>query len=182
VEPIPLIVRRVTHTRAAMRAAFDVPDGAKLAVLSMGGMAWGTSPLKALRALRGWVFVLPPDMTALAGDAPNFRAVPPGYAHFHDLTAASDLVIAKAGGVTVSECIAYQVPLIYTFRENFREDELLRPALETYAHARFFEKAAFEQGAWIEAIEPFMAEAPRWRPLATDGAAVMTAKITAWLD
>ena len=150
VAQIPLVVRTRTFSRAEIRAAFDVPEGKRLAVLSMGGMDWGTSPLDTLRAHREWVFVLPPDVADLVRGEPNLRAVPPAYPHFHDLTAAADLLIAKAGGVTVSECIAFHTPLICSFRNDFREDELLRPALAEYAHARVYAKAAFEAGAWLD--------------------------------
>lgn len=181
VEPIPLVVRALTQSRQEVRMAFEVPAGDRLAVLSMGGMDWGGTPLEALAAKAGWVFVLPPDMAALAADTPNFRTVPATYQGFHNLTAAADLMIAKAGGVTVSECIAYRTPLLCTFRNDFREDELLRPALARYAHARTFDKDEFEQGAWIALIDSFVAEEARWEPIDTGGAAVATEKIMSWL-
>jgi hypothetical protein len=88
VEPIPLVVRSRTLTDAAVRESFAVPDGARIGVLSMGGMDWGGTPLDRLRAMTDWVFILPPDMAPLADGAENFRFVPPGYTTFHDLTAA----------------------------------------------------------------------------------------------
>ncbi len=180
VERIPLVVRALTFSRAQIRAAFDVPEGKRLAVLSMGGMDWGEAPLAALRAHPDWVFVLPPDRAALAEGEPNLRAVPPDYRHFHDLTAAADLLIAKAGGVTVSECIAFQTPLICSFRNDFREDELLRPALAEYAHARLYDKADFEAGAWLEDFEAFALDSrAAWKPIRTDGAAVAAERILA---
>lgn len=182
VEDVPLVVRERTTTDSAIKAALDVKAGIKLGVLSMGGMDWGDTPdgqrvIERLRSMTDWIFVLPPDMANIATSSANFRCVPRGYNQFHDLTAAADLIVAKAGGVTVSECIAYKTPLLYTFRNDFREDELLRPALDAYAHARCFSKEAFEAGAWVDAIEPLLAEAATWKPLPIDGANVIASRL-----
>ncbi len=142
VERIPLVVRALTFTRDQIRAAFGVPEGKRLAVLSMGGMDWGEAPLAALRAHADWVFVLPPDRAALAEREPNLRAVPPDYRHFHDLTAARRLADRQGG--RRDRLGVHRLPdaadLLLPQRTS-REDELLRPALAEYAHARLYDKA-----------------------------------------
>jgi len=177
VEPIPLIVRERVHSDEAVRALFAVPPGARLAVLSMGGMRWGRTPLEPLHDVEDWVFVLPPDMGDLASRGGNFRAVPEDFAHYHDLPGAADLVIAKAGAVTVSECITYRTPLIYTCRDDFRENDLLRRALDAHARARFIARPAFEAGAWMAELAAFDRLEGSWRPLPHNGAAVAADRI-----
>lgn len=186
VEPIPLIVRERVQPDDAVRAEFGVPDGARIAALSMGGMDWGASPLDALRQKTDWVFILPPDMAVLAGGtgrngSGNFRAVPDDYLHFQDISGAADLVIAKAGAGTLYECITYHTPLIYTFRNDFREEELLRPAIEMFVHSHYVDKAAFESGAWIEAIDSLVNRDTPLPAIATNGAEIATNRIMAVL-
>lgn len=177
VEAIPGVANAVTRSRDAVRAAFNVPAGDKLALLSMGGHEWGTTDVRALQNLSGWCFLVTPGAYAqVAGDA-RFRLIPQDAPHFHDLIAAADVLIGKAGGSTVAEIIAHQTPMIYTVNENWRENSLLRQTLDTYAHSLYLPKSDFERGDWAAALESFAGQPFAWPEVGMDGADVAAARL-----
>jgi len=70
--------------------------------------------------------------------ADYFRYIPDDDQESHDFLAASDVVIGKTGYGTVSECVAYKRPLIYTTRKNFIEDIALSDGIERYGRGKYY--------------------------------------------
>lgn len=171
VQNIPLMVNEVNQSAAFVRDYFQIPPDKKMAVLSMGGMQWGSSDLSALSRQQDWVFLVMPDMWPALQHLPNVRLAPTDYGAYHNLLAHADLVIGKAGASTVSQIIAHQTPFIYTLRPHWRENELLQKGLDQFAHARYLPAADFQAGAWLDQMDAFIAEPYTWPPCATDGAA-----------
>ncbi len=110
-------------------------------------------------------------------DLPNTRLIPTEYAGYHNLIAAADVVIGKAGGSTVAECIGHRTPFIYTVREGYIENDLLCSALDRYAHARYIPRADFEAGDWVERLDDFIREPYEWPDIRIDGAQVAAGKL-----
>ncbi|GAB1422693.1 hypothetical protein MASR2M15_29320 [Anaerolineales bacterium] len=50
------MVNEVNQSAAFVRDYFQIPPDKKMAVLSMGGMQWGSSDLSALERQQDWVF------------------------------------------------------------------------------------------------------------------------------
>lgn len=170
VEPIPLIYNKVTQTRETVRETFAIPDDKPMALLSMGGHSWGDSNIRALLSMKGWVFLVMPGAWEQVKDAPEqFRQVPMDYDDYHDLIAAADLVVGKAGGSTVAEVIGHRTPMIYTTQMNWREASLLSETLENYGVIKHVPMDAFLRGEWINSLESFIAQAHDFPDIEFDG-------------
>lgn len=180
VEPIPLVINAATQDRQMVRALMDIPADHKMGLLSMGGHAWGKVDISRLKALEGWVFLVQAGAWEQVRDVPQrFRKIPMDYEDYHNLLAAADLVIGKAGGSTTAEVIGHRTPIIYTTPPNWREARLLRAALDEYAVSRYVPAEAFQSGAWLDEIAPLMAQAQDWKPIAAHGADVAARRLLA---
>jgi len=177
VEPIPGVAKIPTRTREQIRSEFDVPQGAKMALLSMGGHHWGKTDVRALQQLEGWRFLVMAGAYAQVRGDERYRLIPQDYPDFHNLIAAADVLIGKAGGSTVAEVIAHRTPMIYTVNDDWRENELMIPTLQQYAHTLYLDKPDFERGAWAEQIEPFLAQPYTWPDVPMNGAEVAAERI-----
>jgi L-arabinokinase len=172
VEPIPGVAKIPTRTIAQIRAEFGVPDEMKLAVLSMGGHDWGKTDVRALQQIEGWRFLVMPGAYAQVQGDPRFILIPQEYPNFHNLIAAADVLIGKAGGSTVAEIIAHRTPMIYAVNDDWRENELMIPTLQQYAHSLFLDKSDFERGAWAAHLDSFVAQPFVWPDMPMNGAQV----------
>jgi len=171
VEPLPLVYNTPSETRAEIWEKFAIPDDYRVALLSMGGHEWGASNIRALKALDGWVFLVMPSAWDQVKDMPErFRCVPMAYDDYHNLIAAADVVIGKAGGSTVAEVLGHQTPMLYTTQKQWREATLLDKTLREYAASHYVEIENFMAGAWIEQLEPFMAQNHTWAEIERNGA------------
>lgn len=171
VEPLPLVYNRATKSREVVREEFAVPDGMPMVILSMGGHEWGSSDIRALKSRKDAVFLLMPSAWEQVSDKPEqFRLIPTNYPDYHNLIAASDLLVGKAGGSTVAEVLGHQTPMIYTTQASWRESELLAASLESYGVAWHLPMPDFMQGAWIELLETALKPSLSWPALARDGA------------
>jgi hypothetical protein len=146
-------------------------------LLSMGGQSWGRTDISALRQMTGWTFLVMPDSWEQVRDLPNFRLIPTDYEDYHNLIAAADVVVGKSGGTTTAQCIAYRTPIIYTARGDYRENGLLKDALDRYAHSRFLDRENFEAGAWAGMLDSFVETPFDWPPIATNGAEVVVRRL-----
>ncbi len=180
VEPLPLVVNDIVRDRQAVRSAFRVPDDHRLALLSMGGMVWGDTNLAPLAEKPLWTFLVVPEIWEKVAHLANVRLVPTEYPHYHDLIAAADVVVGKAGWSTVAECIAHRTPLLYTVRDDYRENELLVDALCNFAKSRLVKKHEFERGEWVALLDDLTHGDDCWPAIATDGADQAAAKIWQW--
>jgi UDP:flavonoid glycosyltransferase YjiC (YdhE family) len=183
VEPIPLVHNPISRTRDEIRQEFGVPEGWRMALLTMGGHEWGNSDIRALKQLREWIFLVMPGAWDQVRDAPDrFRMVPNGYMDYHNLIAHADVVVGKAGGSTVAEVIGHQTPMLYTLPDNWRESGLLDRTLREYGAARRVNLQAFTAGEWVHELETFANQTHQWRPVVRNGAEIASIRIRMLLD
>ena len=171
VEPIGLIYNKATQSREQIRAEFDIPDGFPMILLSMGGHAWGDSNIRALQSYGDAVFLLMPSAWEQVKDsAQNFRVVPRAYDDYHNLIAAADVVVGKAGGSTVAEVIGHRTPMIYTTQgfDQWRESQLLADTLEAYASVQHVEMSDFMAGNWVNILPDFLSKEHHWAEIDHD--------------
>ncbi len=180
VEDVPLLANPVRRSREQVRAEMDVPPDDRLALLSMGGMAW-TGDMLPLAQREGWTFLVTADAWPQIPDQTRFRQVPEGYEGYHDLIAAADVVVGKAGGSTVSECIAHRTAMIYTIRPDYTENQLLDAALRHFANSHFVKPAEFEAGAWVDVLDWIVQRDFTWPQIRTDGVAVVADRLMDFL-
>ena len=131
VEPISLVVRRPTKSRAGIFQEFNIPENNYLATISMGGTNGVTMNVDKLDEMDNWTFLVVPELWKQVCNMHNCRLIPPNYKKHHNLLVSSDVVVGKAGGATVAQCLASRTPMIYTIRENYRENELLHQGVAT---------------------------------------------------
>jgi len=177
VEPIPLVINRPTQSTLETRKQLQIPQSFKLALLSMGGHAWGKSDIRALKQMEGWIFLVMPGAWEQVKDSPNFRLIATDYDDYHNLIAAADVVVGKAGGSTTAEVIGHRTPMIYTTLPNWREAALLDAALREYGVGIYVDAHAFQSGEWIRRLRGILHRPHRWPPIATNGAQVAVERL-----
>lgn len=166
VEDIPLVARRARRSRHEVRQSLGIADGLRIGLISFGGFGLEVLDLKALGALRGWVFV---RETRLSVSGANSLVINPGDFYYPDLVAAADAVITKPGYGIVSEAIANDTPVLYTSRGDFREQALLVEGLRRYARSREIDNDQLREGRWGDDLEALLALPEPAERLPSDG-------------
>ncbi|MGB1287324.1 MAG: glycosyltransferase, partial [Aggregatilineales bacterium] len=180
VEKHPLTINPISQSRDDVRALLNIPKDSPLVLLSMGGHQWGHTNLAPLREMTEKIFLVQPGAWEQVSDLAHFRQVPLEYDDYHNLIAAADLVVGKAGGSTVAEVIGHRTPMIYTLNDNWSENVLLQAAMDEYCNSLFIPWQDFEQGAWADHIDTLLTRDYAWKPIAIDGAVRAADRITAY--
>lgn len=181
VEPIPGVANTVTKSREAIRAEFDVPDSHRIGLLSMGGSEWGKTDIRALRDMENWTFLMIPSAYEQVKGLSHVRCVPMDYPDYHNLIAAADVLVGKAGGSTVAEVIAHRTPMIYTLNDNWFENDLMEASLQRYCNSLCLPRADFERGVWVHHLEEIVTRAYSWQDVPMNGAEVAADRLLAML-
>lgn len=175
---IPLVVRRPSHGRDETLAHFHIPRDRPAALLSFGGYGIPSLDVTMVDA-RDWTLVLTDRILPMnRNEAPDHIVyIPEGKFQetdfrYEDLISAVDVVISKPGYGIVSECIAFDTPLLYTSRGIFREYDLFVREMPRYLRCRFIEQQDLFAGHWRAALEALVVQPPAPEHLATDGAEI----------
>jgi len=179
VEPLPLIARHSTLSRADARRAFTLPLGRRLALLSFGGYGLRELNLADVDASDDWDLVVTDRTIADAGRAAlpyvhalSEDALASSPARYEDLVAAVDAVITKPGFGIIGECITAGTPLLYTSRGDFREYDVLVAEMPRYLRCGFISQPDLFGGRWRHALARLMAEPAPPESLEANGADV----------
>jgi L-arabinokinase len=176
VEPIPLVVNAPTQGRDATRAQWGAGPGDKVALISMGGHGWRGDAAR-LAQRDDWRFWVMPQLWPQVAHLAHCTLIPTDTPDYHNLIAAADVVVGKAGGSTVAEVVAHQTAMLYTVNDDWRENELLMAALARYGRAIFLPREPFERGSWIDGLDEALALPPPPEALAHDGAEVAAERL-----
>ena len=96
---------------------------------------------------------------------------------YEDLVAASDVVVTKPGYGIVSECIANDVPLLYTSRGRFADYDVMVAEMPRVLRSRYISQDDLIAGRWREPVEALVKQPlPSERP-STNGADVAAEEI-----
>ena len=167
---VPFVARHSTTSPEETRERVGLPRDKRLALPSFGGYGVKGLDLDAVELPPGW------EIVRGLGEAAIYDA---GLA-YQDLVRAVDVVITKPGYGIVSECIANGTPLVYTSRGRFPEYDVFVREMPKYLRCAYLDPAALMTGRWRAAIEAACA-APAPARSRTDGAAIIAAKMSAWL-
>jgi hypothetical protein len=176
---VPPVSRRPRQDRAATRRRLGIPEDARLAMVTMGGIEWDYAGLERQLAARGrdgwWLLV------AGAADPPRRlgRAIllPHRSGFFHpDLIHAADGVLGKLGYSTLAEVAAAGVPFGYVPRPGFAESPVLEDWVRRHLPHVRVEAESFVSGRWLDQVEDLLALPRRERPIA-DGAREIARRI-----
>ena len=178
IEDVPLVARFARQPRAATRAALGLRDAERAVLLSFGGFDLGRLDLDGLARWPDYRFVLTsaPAGTKLPA---NVLCLDHSRVDYLALTAASDVVVTKPGYGIVADCLANQVPVLYTDRGPFREYSVLAEALERFGHARYVPQQDVRRGWLGPHLDALLARPGGWAPVPLDGAAVVAERTLA---
>lgn len=153
---IPIIARRGRKRTRELKQALGLVPETPLAFVYFG--IWGLDlDWAALADASPWVFLVrddPPGRPANVIPLENL-----GWS-YSDLAASADVVVAKTGYGTVTQCIADNVPLVYIPRADFCEHEAIAAALEPWKGAVALSSQDFERGHWKQALDMARAATP----------------------
>jgi UDP:flavonoid glycosyltransferase YjiC (YdhE family) len=175
---LPLIARRATRPRAAVRAELGIPLDARAVLLSFGGFDAASLDLNALGAWRNYLFVLTPlaeNHPSLG--PPNVRLLPRNQVEYASLLAACDAVVTKPGYGIVADSLANHVPVLYTDRGPFREYGILTKALEMFGRARYIRQDDVRRGLLGPHLDALLALHTPWRSVPLEGACVAAERV-----
>jgi hypothetical protein len=181
IEHVPLVARKAVVPREQTRSALGLEHSRLLVLATFGGHG-GAVPLD--RAAAGALF------TVVATDYElGSNTCPPGLRIVHteelrsaglaytDLLAACDLVVTKLGYGIVSECIANGVPMLYTTRGRFAEQDVFIREVPRVLRCRAIDPDDLRSGRWDEAVAALLAQPAPSESLSTDGAEVVAGRI-----
>src|SRR5207247_543803 len=78
---------------------------------------------------------------------------PPDSTPYHELVAACDVVVMKLGYGAVSDCLANRVPMVYTTRVGFKEEDILAEVLPSLGPCAFLSQQDLFAGRLRPAID-----------------------------
>lgn len=162
-------VSRPSRSSAAeIRRELGIPVGAKVIVLTMGGMPWHFSRLERLKEDRDVYFIIPGAADGRRRDA-NLLLLPHRSGLFHpDLINACDAVIGKAGYSTIAEAYASGVPFGCIEREKFPESRVLASFVLNEMSGLVIGAEEFRLDLWWNRIRDLL-EMPRLSGNVTNG-------------
>lgn len=169
VRDLPLVARRAGRARETVRRILGLNGPRPVILLSFGGFDLGGIDLAGVGRLPGYLFLT----TQPVADPPeNLRRIPLGGLPYQELVAQADAVITKPGYGIVSDCLANQVPVLYTSRGAFAEYPRLVEGLERFGVCRFIPNAELLAGNWGPYLDALARQPRHWTPLRMDGAEV----------
>ena len=172
-QPVDLVtapVSRKSRTSAVkIREQLEVPDHARMVMVTMGGGTWDFSFIEQLKRHVNCRFVIAGNGDHLSRTG-NVLMLPRHSSYFHpDLVGASDVVIGKVGYSTIAEVYQAGVPFGYVSRRRFRETPPLQRYIEQTMPGIPLDQAAFADGSWLAAL-PNLLALPRRDAVLTNGA------------
>ncbi|MCX7046691.1 MAG: hypothetical protein NTX50_14555 [Candidatus Sumerlaeota bacterium] len=155
IQDVPVITRRGCSVRKSLCARLGLDEQCPLYLIYVGSWGLRTMRWENLAAMKEAHFLtvmrppcdLPPNLTVM--DVNEFP--------HEDLTASMDAVIAKPGYGICAECIAADVPLLYTGREEFAEFAPMERDLARWGGAIRIPEKEFARFA----LQPYLSRIPR---------------------
>jgi UDP:flavonoid glycosyltransferase YjiC (YdhE family) len=165
----PPVTRNVRSEPAQVRAVLEVPEQAKLALITMGGMRWNRELLTRLEN-QGETFLVIAANTDATERQGNLIRLARNTEIFHpDLVNACDAIVCKAGYSTLAESYQAGIPVGYIPRPGFRESPIMADFVETHMHGLPVTEAELHDGSWLETLEKLL-PLPRFRRDGVNGA------------
>ena len=184
IEDAPLVARRAVVAREVARARLGLHDKRPLVLATFGGHG-GNVPLRDA-ADDGRFVVVATDYEVGTDQAPhpNLRVVSADTLKaqgltYTDLLGACDVVATKLGYGIVSECLTNGVPLLYTVRGRFVEQDVFVRELPAVLRCRAIAPDALRAGRWGDDAEALLAQPTPARTMRTDGARWIAERILA---
>ena len=166
----PPVGRKTRTPRQQVRQQLGIPEGAKLVMITMGGIPWQYNFLDHLGDQNGVYFIIPGADKLTRGPNPSLATTSPLTGrgkvvllphhsdYFHpDLVNAADAVIGKAGYSTVAEVYNAGIPFGYVGRPTFRETQALTAFIEQEMKGLPIAETQFQSGSWLSSLADLLA-------------------------
>lgn len=181
IEDVPLVARHASHDRAHTRRRLALDDGRPIVLATFGGHGRAI-PLEPAAARAAFTIVATEYEVRGTATVPNLRVFAAGELRaagitYTDLLAASDVVATKLGYGIVSECLANDVPLLYTTRGGFREQEVFQREMPAVMRCACISREQLTAGDWAEGIDRLLAQPAPARRMPSNGADVVARRI-----
>ena len=175
IEDAPLVARRAMVGRDVTRTLLELHADRPLVLATFGGHG-GNVPLRDA-ADDGRFVVVATDYEVGSDQAPhpNLRVVSADTLTQHgltytDLLGACDMVATKLGYGIVSECLTNGVPLLYTVRGRFVEQDVFVRELPAVLRCRAIAPDALRAGRWGDDVAALLEQGTPTQVMRTDGA------------
>ena len=163
------ISRKVRTGRRQTRKALNIPDGAAMVLISMGGVRDRFEFLDLIPYRANLFFVIP-STDGLVAPQQNVLLLPTHSPFFPpDLSLAADLVIGKVGYSTLAEIHQAGTPFGYIPRPESPESDPLVDFIKNHMTARPISAQAYNSGQWIDQL-PHLLSLPRSQTPKRNGA------------
>jgi L-arabinokinase len=182
VEAMPLVARKASLDRGDTRRRLRLGDARPVVRATFGGHGANVPLSTAAAAAPVTIVATEYEVGGDGAAGPNLRVISTSELQragvtYTDLLAASDVVATKLGYGIVSECVANEVPLLYTPRGRFREQEVFEREMPEVVRCERIDRERLLAGDWSEAIERLLARPRPAQRMRTDGAGVVADRI-----
>ncbi len=169
---VPLVAREGTSMRPALAGWLDIDPDAKWCLVYLGqypiAFDWSR-----LTRYGGWQFLLlskePPPVPGIASVDPRRFDVP-------DVMASCQAVLGKPGYGTVADCMAADVPIVFTRPTGFSEADALAQYLADWGRAMEIDRQTCFHGDVLGALESVV-DSKAKHAIDTSGAATVAQMI-----
>jgi hypothetical protein len=151
------ISRTVRTTSMQVRQRMGIPGGAKIVLITMGGIPERYMFLDSLTHQSDTYFIIPGgSQTVQLVD--NLVLLPRHSDFFHpDLINTCDAVVGKLGYSTLAEIDHAGVPYGYIPRSTFKESEILEIFVKKEMNGRAISESQFQEGSWVSFLPEILA-------------------------
>lgn len=144
-------------TRPEVRRRLGIPAGAKMVMITMGGIPEDLTFVDRLATTEAACFVVPGTTRSVARKG-NVVLLPHHSEFYHpDLVHASDVVIGKLGYSTLAETYHAGVPFGFVARPTFPEMAPLGRFATRHMQGTEIPVSQFRSGAWIDRLPELLA-------------------------
>lgn len=145
---VDLVGRRCSLDSDAAKKALNMPEGKRIILVSFGGLGIGGIDFSPLDECNEFLFVSTQPLRGIT----NGLVLDPKRIDHTCLMVASDVVVGKLGYGTVVEALVHGTPFLFTPREDWPEEPVLREEVESRLPSIGVPMARFRTGDWLEEL------------------------------
>ena len=186
IEDVPLVARRSTLTKSETRGRLGLGHERPIVLATFGGHGGNIALERAAENARFRVIATDYEVGSPLTPHPNLRVVSGEEMRrlgltYTDLLAAADVVATKLGYGIVSECLANGVPLLYTLRGRFIEQDVFIREMPAVMRSLHIDTDDLRDGRWAEPVETLLAQ-PARAAAPADGAEVVARRMMDFVE
>jgi L-arabinokinase len=161
---VPIIGRRGKDIREKILEKYNISAQKKIGLIYVGNFGMQTARWELLERYDNWEFL---SVYPLHNNPSNFHLITKDDFPYQDLIASSDVMIAKLGYGSVSECMLNGKPIIYLPRTFFAEFKILETSVTQWGGGIKLSTEEFYNLQWNNALEK--AASMILEPVVSDG-------------